>query len=110
MGPYQVSSNYSPGVKFDPTPWVKFDPTPGVTSFTWDYIGKILEISLYVAIRPRVTKFCMCLYQECPNYSPGIRFGPAPGGVTSFTLAYIGKILEISLYLALRPRDTKFCM
>ena len=46
MGPYQVSSNYSPGVKFD--------PTPGVTSFTWDYIGKILEISLYVAIRPRV--------------------------------------------------------
>ena len=51
MGPYQVSSNYSPGVKFD--------PTPGVTSFTWDYIGKILEISLYVAIRPRVTKFCM---------------------------------------------------
>ena len=42
MGPYQVSSYYSPGVKFD--------PTPGVTSFTWDYIGKILEISLYVAI------------------------------------------------------------
>ena len=53
MGPYQVSSNYSPGVKFD--------PTPGVTSFTWDYIGKILEISPYVAIRPRVnaTKFGM---------------------------------------------------
>ena len=53
MGPYQVFSNYSPGVKFD--------PTPGVTSFTWDYIRKILEISLYVAIRPRVraTKFGM---------------------------------------------------
>ena len=51
MGLYQVSSNYSPGVKFD--------PTPGVTSFTWDYTGKILENSLYVAIRPRVTKFCM---------------------------------------------------
>ena len=52
-GPYQLSSNYSPGVKFD--------PTPGVTSFTWDYIGKILGISLYVAIRPRVraTKFGM---------------------------------------------------
>ena len=29
MGLYQVSSNNSPGVKFD--------PTPGVTSFTWDY-------------------------------------------------------------------------
>ena len=51
----------------------------------------------------------MDLYQECPNYSPGVKFGPAPG-VTSFTLAYIGKILEISLYLAIRPRDTKFCM
>ena len=51
MGLYQVSSNYSPGVKFD--------PTPRVTSFTWDYIGRILEFSLYVAIRPRVTKFCM---------------------------------------------------
>ena len=52
MVPYQVSSNYSPGVKFD--------PNPGVTSFTWDCIGKILEISLYVAIRPRVraTKLC----------------------------------------------------
>ena len=78
MGPYQVSSNYSPGVKFD--------PTPGVTSFTWDYIGKILEISLYVAIRPRVTKFCMYLYlvglyQEHPNYSPGVKFGPAPGSI-----------------------------
>ena len=41
MGLYQVSSNNSPGVKFD--------PTPGVTSFTWDYIGKTLEISLYLA-------------------------------------------------------------
>ena len=51
MGLYQVSSNYSPGVKFD--------PTPGVTSFTWDSIGKILENSLYVAIRPWVTEFCM---------------------------------------------------
>ena len=51
MGLYQVSSNYSLGVKFD--------PTPGVASFTWDYLRKILEISLYVAIRPRVTKFCM---------------------------------------------------
>ena len=51
MGLYQVSSNYSPGVKFD--------PTPGVTSFIWDYIGKTLEFFLYVAMRPRVTKFCM---------------------------------------------------
>ena len=86
MGPYQVSSNYSPGVKFDPT-------LGGVTSFTWDYIGKILEISLYVAIGPRVTKFCMLLYlvglyKECPNYSPGVKFGPAQG-VTSYIDLYI---------------------
>ena len=40
-------------------PGVKFDPTPGVTSFTWDYVGKTLEVSLYLAIRPRLTKFCM---------------------------------------------------
>ena len=33
----QVSSNYSRGNKFD--------ATQGVTSFTWDYIGKTLEIS-----------------------------------------------------------------
>ena len=37
---YQVSSNNSRRVKFD--------PIPGVTSFIWDYIGKTLEISLYL--------------------------------------------------------------
>ena len=36
----QDSSNYSPGVKFD--------PSQGVTSFTWDYAGNTLEFSLYV--------------------------------------------------------------
>ena len=87
MGFYQVSSNYRPGVKFDPTPWV--------ISFTWDYKGKTLEFSLYVAMKSMVTKYCMYpylagLYQECPNYSSGVKFGPVPG-VTSFTLAYIGK-------------------
>ena len=76
MGLYQASSNYSPGVKFD--------PTLGVTSFTWDYVGKTLEISLYLAIKPMLTKFFMqlCLvglYYECPKYSPGVKFGPAPG-------------------------------
>ena len=92
MGPYQVSSNYSPGVKFD--------PTPGVTSFTWDYIGKILEISLYIAIRPtvRATKFGMQLYLMGPyevslNCSSGVKFDPTLG-VTSFTWDYLGKILE----------------
>ena len=51
MGLYQVSLNNSLSVKFD--------PIPGATSFSWDYIGKTLEISLYLAIRPRLTKFCM---------------------------------------------------
>ena len=77
MGLYHVSSNYSPGVKFD--------PTPGVTSFTWDYIRKILEIFLYIAIKPRVTKFCMWPYlvghyQKCPNDNPGVKSDPALGG------------------------------
>ena len=96
------------------SPRVKVDPALGVTTFTLAYIGKTLEFSVYLVIRPRLTKFCMQLrlvdlYQECPNYSPGVKFGPTPG-VSSFTLAYIGEILEISLYLAIKPRDTKFCM
>ena len=96
------------------SPGVKFGPTPGVTSFTYAYIGKTLEISLYLAIRLRLTELCMLLYLvslngECPNYSPGVKFGPTPG-FTSFTWAYIGKTLEISMYQAIRPRLTKFCM
>ena len=56
----------------------------GGTSFTWDYIGKTLELSLYVAVRPRVTKYRMLfylvgLYQECPNYSPGSNLAPPQG-------------------------------
>ena len=73
-----------------------------------------LEISLYLAIRPRLTKFSMYpylvgLYQECPNYGPGVKFCSVLG-VTSFTWAYIGKTLEISLYLAMKPRATKICV
>ena len=52
----------------------------------------------------------MGLYQKCPNYSPGVKFDPALGGVTTFTWVYIGKTLEISVYLAIRPRLTKLCM
>ena len=80
MGFYQVSSYNSPVVKFD--------PSPGVTSFTWDYIGKTLEFS---AMRPRVTKFCMwASTKSAQTIALGVEFGPALG-VTSFTLAYIGK-------------------
>ena len=86
----------------------------GLTSFTRDYMEKMLEFSLYGAMRPRVTKYCIKLslvglYQVCLNCNPGVKFGPAPG-VTTFTLAYIVKTLEISLYLAIRLRLTKFCM
>ena len=106
MGLYQEFPRYGPGVKFG--------PAPGVTSFTWAYIGKNCQISLYLAIRPRLTKFCryfylVSLYQECPNFSPGVKFGPTLG-VTSFTEVYIGKTLEISLYLAIRPWLTELCM
>ena len=65
MGLYQVSSNNSPGVKCD--------PTQGVTSFTWTYKGKILEISLYLAIKPKATKFC--------TYIVALSSGPSPRGV-----------------------------
>ena len=51
MDLYQFSSNCSPGVKFD--------PNTGVTSFTWDYVGKTLEFPLYVVMRPWVTKCYM---------------------------------------------------
>ena len=80
MGLYQVPSNNSPGLKFD--------PTLGVTSFTRDYIGKTFK---------------------CPRYSLGVKFGTVPG-VTSFIWAYSGKNCQISLYLAIRPRLTKFDM
>ena len=45
----------------------------------------------------------MGLYLECPNHSPGVKFGPALG-ITTFTWAYKGKTLELSLYLAIRPK------
>ena len=51
--------------------------------------------------------YLMSLYQDGPKNSPGVKFGPALG-VTSFTWNYIGKTLEISLYLAIRPRLAKF--
>ena len=69
---YQVSSIIDLGVKLG---------GGGVTSFTWDYIGKTLELSLYVAVRPRVTMllYLVGLYQECPNYSPGSNLAPPQG-------------------------------
>ena len=103
----QVSSNYSPGPNLTP-------PQVSQVLHRVTYIGKTSEFSLYEAIRHTFTKYYMQLYlvglyQECPNYSCGIKFGPAMGG-TSFTLAYIGKTVEISLHLAIRPRLIKFCI
>ena len=91
-------------------------PPPGGHKFYMGLYREKYQISLYLAIRPRprLTKFCMqlyvvSLYQECPNYSPGVKFGPTPGA-TSFISTYKGKTLEISLYLAIKPSATKFCM
>ena len=83
---YQVSSNYSSVVKFDPTPEVK--------SSTWVFIGKTSEFSLYIAMRPRVSKFCMWfylvgLYQECPSYSHGGQIRPCHGGHNFYVGLYM---------------------
>ena len=104
-----VSPKGSPGVVFGPA-----RGGGGFTTFTCIYIEKTLEIPLYLAIRPRLAKCCMWLYVvglygHWLNYSPWVKFGPTPG-VTSFTWTYKGKTLEISLYLAIKPRATKFCM
>ena len=42
-----------------------------------------LSFSL-ITVRPRTAKFCMLfylvgLYQDCPNYTPGVKIGPHPG-------------------------------
>ena len=58
-----------------------------------------IQILLYLALRPRVTKIVL----RSNLAHPGLV-------VTSFTWAYIGKTLEISLYLAIRPMAIKFCM
>ena len=70
---------------------------------------KSLKILLSETIKPRATKFgmwlyLMGLYQVSSNNSPGVN-----SGVTSFTWDFIGKTLEISLYLAIRHRPTEFC-
>ena len=69
--------------------WGKFDPTLEVASVTWAYVGKTLEIFLYLAIRPWAAKFYMWLYLVglylgCPNNSSGVKIGFALR-VTSFT-------------------------
>ena len=59
FSPFDGRRVSSPNPKKKPLPGVKFGPFPGVTSFTLAYVGKTLEISLYLAIRSRLTKFCM---------------------------------------------------
>ena len=46
------------------TPLKQLGGVGAVTSFTdkWAHIEKTLEIFLYLAIRPRVTNFCMWLF------------------------------------------------
>ena len=62
-------------------------PYPEVTSFTWTYIGKTLEISLYLAIKPRDSKFLHVALSGGPsprgiNYSPMVKL---MAKVTGFT-------------------------
>ena len=88
---YQVSSNYTPGVKFDPHReghkfymglyWENFRILPACSHEASGY--QILHVALSSS-----------LCQECPNYSTEVKIGPA-SGVTSFTLAYIGETVEI---------------
>ena len=77
MSLYQESAKNSPGVKFG--------PALGVTTFTWNYVEKTLNISLYLAIRPRLAKFCMysylvILYQESQKKLPLGQIWPRPLG------------------------------
>ena len=51
---------------------VQIWPHPRVRSFTWTYKGKFLEISQYLAMKPRSTKFCM--------YIVALSSGPLPRG------------------------------
>ena len=65
------------------------------------YIGlnreKHEKIFLSETIRPRAMIFGMYRH-HLVDYAPGAKNGPAPG-VTSFTLAYIGKNIEKCLCL-----------
>ena len=86
MGLYQESPNYNPAVKFG--------PTAGFTSFTWTYIGKTLEISLYLAIKPRGYQILHVALSSGPsprgvNYSPRVEF------ITKAHKFYMGLYSEI---------------
>ena len=90
---YQDCPNYGPGVKIG--------PAPGVSSFQQKYIVKPLNIILSETTITRTQIFdvqhCLVeLYQDCPNYGPGVKIGPAPG-VSSFQQKYIVKPLKIIL-------------
>ena len=70
------------------SPRAKNGPTLGVTFYIDPYSGKPLKI-LSETRRPRSlifgTQLCLVdLYQDCSNYSPGVKTGPALG-VTSYT-------------------------
>ena len=75
-------------------PWGQIWPHPGVTNFTWAYEGKTLEISLYLAIKPTVTKFLHVTLSSGPsvrdlNYSPKVEL------IAKDNKFYIGLFYEI---------------
>ena len=88
MGLYQHWPNYSPGFKFG--------PTPGVTSFTWTYKGKTLEIFQHLAMKPRATKFCMHIVALSSGPSPiGINYNPRVKMIAKGYKFYMGLYSEI---------------
>ena len=69
---------------------------PGVTSFTLTYKGKTLEIPLYLAIKPRATKFCM--YTVALSSGPSLRdvnYNPRVEMVAEGYKFYMGLYSEI---------------
>ena len=67
---------------------IKFYTAPGGGEWGWGraqvHIGNTLEICLYLARRPKVTKLCMWsylvgFYQACPSYGHEVKVGPARG-------------------------------
>ena len=88
MGLYQHWPNYSPGFKFG--------LIPGVTSFTWTYKGKALEISQHLPMKPRATKFCMYIVALSSGPSPrGVNYNPRVEMIVKGYKFYMGLYSEI---------------
>ena len=87
----------------------KMAPPRGSTVLHRVIQGKSLKIFLSKSIKPRALIFVMqhhliVFYQDCSNYAPGVKIGPAPG-VTSFIQSYTWKILKNLAKKIIKRRD-----